>query len=103
MAEVRSCCSVTRALNVATIVCSVAHFVAFIAAPELFDRNFARVGFCATDKGWMNTLEYTFWCQLAAVSVLLVLAHANPASNFSRDARKEVPGILFHALAHLAQ
>jgi hypothetical protein len=48
----------TRALNVVTIVCSIAHLVLFIAMPELFDAQFARVGFCATDQGWLHTMEY---------------------------------------------
>jgi hypothetical protein len=41
--------------------------------------------------------------QLASVLVLLGLATANPLSDFSPEARAQVPGILFHALAHLAQ
>ena len=48
----------TRALNVVTIVCSIAHLVSFIVMPELFDAQFARVGFCATDQGWLHTMEY---------------------------------------------
>ena len=86
-----------------TIVGSCVHLALFIAAPELFDARFARVGFCATDEGWLHTMEYTFLLQLAAVLVLLGLARAYPLSNFSGEARKQVPGILFHALAHLAQ
>ena len=95
--------SATRALNVVTIVCSIAHLVLFITKPALFDAQFARVGFCATDQGWLHTLEYTFAFQLAAVVVILGLARAYPSSDFSAGARKQVPGILFHALAHLAQ
>lgn len=47
--------------------------------------------------------RYTFIFQLASVLVLLGLATANPQSDFSTEARGQVPGILFHALAHLAQ
>ena len=90
-------------LNVVTIVFSIAHLILFVRQPELFDNEFARVGFCATDRGWLHTLEYTFLFQLAAVLVLLSLAIANPSSGFSAEAIKQVPGILFHALAHLAQ
>jgi hypothetical protein len=50
--------SLLSALNVVTIVCSIAHLVLFIAMPELFDAQFARVGFCATDQGWLHTMEY---------------------------------------------
>ena len=90
-------------LNVVTIVVSIAHLILFVRQPELFDNQFARVGFCATDRGWLHTLEYTFLFQLAAILVLLSLAIANPSSGFSAEAIKQVPGILFHALAHLAQ
>eukprot|EP00040_Diaphanoeca_grandis_P005405 m.32712 g.32712 ORF g.32712 m.32712 type:complete len:269 (+) comp16683_c1_seq1:210-1016(+) len=95
--------TLTRVLNVATIVCSTAHLGLFVVSPELFDAQFARVGFCATDQGWLHTLEYTFLFQLAAVLVLIGLAVARPSSGYSTEARKQVPGITLHALAHLAQ
>jgi hypothetical protein len=92
-----------RALNVATVMGSIAHLVLFIAVPEWFDAQFVRVGFCATDQGWLHTLEYTFVFQLLAILVLLGLAAAHPSSDCAGKARKQVPGIFIHALAHLAQ
>jgi len=92
-----------RVLNVITVVCSVVHLVLFIAIPDLFDARFALAGFCATDQGWLHTLEYTFSFQLMAVLILLGLATAYSPSNNSTEARKQIPGVLLHALAHLAQ